>query len=142
MQCRYSEILDSLSCDKTVNKLLTKCVFHFTKASQADMSANVIPLVNTFDKYDTRAKSSFESLAQQMISNSGEISAQLDAFNSLLNQTLSLSLLLNAGSKSSAVSSIVIQGTTSILLDSVSALAKLANTDAISSDLVIQDLPR
>ncbi len=115
-------------------------LFHFPQASQQAMSENVVPLVNTFDKYDERAKSSFLSLSAQMIMNSGNITAQLDTFNTLLNQTLTLSLLLNAGSKSNAVSSILIQGTTNILLDSVSALAKLANPNAISSDLVFQGL--
>ncbi len=110
------------------------------QASQLDMSAAVIPLVSTFDKYDASARSSFEALTQQMISNSANISLQLGIFSVLLNQTTSLSLLLNAGSKASAIDTLAITGTTNILQDSVSALAKLANPSILSSDLVTQGL--
>ncbi len=97
------------------------------------MSAAVIPLVSTFDKYDASARSSFEALTQQLLSNSGNISEQLSVFNSLLNQTLSLSQL-------TAIDTLAIKGTASILMDSVSALAKLVNPNLVSSDLVMQGL--
>ncbi len=115
-------------------------MFCHGQASQLDMSSAVIPLVDTFDKYDASARSSFEALTQQMISASGNISVQLNIFSVLLNQTTSLSLLLNAGSKASAIYTVAITGTTNILVDSVSALAKFANPDILTSDLVLQGL--
>ncbi len=110
------------------------------KASQVAMSATVIPLVATFDKYDAYAKASFQQLTEQMIMNSGNISMQLNLFNTLLNRTISLSELVASGASKTMNNIALIQGTTSILLDSVSALAKVANPNAISLDLVMQGL--
>ncbi len=81
-----------------------------------------------------------QAITEQVILSSGNISTQLNLFNTLLNQTLALSELLTAGVSKTVNNIAMIEGTTSILLDSVSALAKVANPNTISLDLVMQGL--
>ena len=61
------------------------------------MSALIVPLVSTFDAYDSKAKAAALAMQAQLQADGAAATAQLDALDTLLVQTLSAQANVSAG---------------------------------------------